>query len=131
ATFLLDRAVDEIIERLDAVLRFFHRAVVLGPASEPLGRSLQTSGKVGNVMRVAVDEEALPFRDESLDLVLSALSLQFVNDLPGTLVQVRRALRPDGLFLAAMLGGDTLNELRAAFAEAEAEMEGGVSPRVA
>ena len=80
---------------------------------------------------VVADEEALPFRDGSLDLVVSALALQFVNDLPGTLVQIRRALKPDGLFLAALLGGDTLTELRQAFAAAEAEIEGGVSPRVA
>ncbi len=63
--------------------------------------------------------------------MVSALALQFVNDLPGTLIQIRRALKPDGLFLAAMIGGDSLAELRAAFAEAEAEIEGGVSPRVA
>jgi SAM-dependent methyltransferase len=63
--------------------------------------------------------------------VVSALALQFVNDLPGTLIQIRRALRPDGLFLAAMIGGDSLAELREAFAQAEAEVEGGVSPRVA
>ena len=62
---------------------------------------------------VAADEEALPFADASLDLVVSALALQSVNDLPGTLVQIRRALKPDGLFLAALLGGDTLTELRA------------------
>ena len=80
---------------------------------------------------VVADEEALPFRDGSLDLVVSALALQFVNDLPGTLIQIRRALKPDGLFLAALLGGDTLTELRQAFAAAEAEIEGGVSPRVA
>jgi SAM-dependent methyltransferase len=81
-------------------------------------------------LSVAADEEALPFRDASLDLVVSALALQFVNDLPGTLVQIRRALRPDGLLLAALAGGDTLNELRHAFAAAEAEIEGGASPRV-
>src|SRR5207237_8311667 len=68
---------------------------------------------------------------ESLDLAVSALAFQFVNDLPGVLAQIRRALRPDGLLLAAMLGGDTLTELRQAFAAAEAECEGGVSPRVA
>ena len=79
----------------------------------------------------AADEEALPFRDGSLDLVVSALALQFVNDLPGTLIQIRRALKPDGLLLAALLGGDTLTELRQAFAAAEAEIEDGVSPRVA
>ena len=77
------------------------------------------------------DEEALPFADASLDLVVSVLALQSVNDLPGTLVQVRRALKPDGYFLAALLGGDTLTELRQSFAAAEADLEGGVSPRVA
>jgi SAM-dependent methyltransferase len=80
---------------------------------------------------VAADEEVLPLADASLDLAVSALALQWVNDLPGTLAQIRRALRPDGLFLAALLGGDTLTELRQSFAAAEAEIEGGVSPRVA
>ena len=111
-------------------------------------RALAASGKVGTIvaadatagrargqtegaLAVAADEEALPFADGSLDLVVSALALQFVNDLPGTLVQIRRALKPDGLFLAALVGGDTLTELRQAFAAAEAEIEDGVSPRVA
>jgi SAM-dependent methyltransferase len=80
---------------------------------------------------VAADEEALPFRDASLDLVVSVLAFQFVNDLPGTLIQIRRALKPDGLLLAALVGGDTLIELRQAFAAAEVEIEDGVSPRVA
>jgi SAM-dependent methyltransferase len=80
---------------------------------------------------VAGDEEALPFRVESLDLVVSALALQFIGDLPGTFAQIRRALKPDGLFLAAFLGGDTLTELRASFAAAEAELTGGASPHVA
>jgi SAM-dependent methyltransferase len=76
------------------------------------------------------DEEALPLKDSSLDLIASALSLHVVNDLPGALVQIRRALRPDGLFIGALLGGDTLIELRHAFAIAESEILGGVSPRV-
>jgi SAM-dependent methyltransferase len=80
---------------------------------------------------LAADEEMLPFGDATLDLVVSALTLQFVNDLPGTLVQIRRALKPDGLFLAALMGGDTLTELRQAFAAAESEVENGISPRVA
>ncbi|HVU40031.1 MAG TPA: methyltransferase domain-containing protein, partial [Xanthobacteraceae bacterium] len=80
---------------------------------------------------VAADEEALPFRDASLDLAVSALALQFVNDLPGALIQIRRALKPDGLFLAALVGGETLTELRQAFAAAESDVEGGASPRVA
>ena len=81
--------------------------------------------------RVSADEEALPFANGSLDLIVSALALQFVNDLPGTLIQVRRALKPDGLLLAALVGGDSLSELREAFAVAESEIEGGLSPRVA
>jgi SAM-dependent methyltransferase len=80
---------------------------------------------------VAADEEMLPFGEATLDLVVSALALQFVNDLPGTLVQICRALKPDGLFLAALMAGDTLTELRQAFAAAEAEIENGISPRVA
>ena len=75
--------------------------------------------------------ETLPLQPQSLDLAVSALAFQFVNDLPGVLAQIRRALRPDGLLLAAMIGGDTLTELRQSFAAAEAECEGGVSPRVA
>jgi SAM-dependent methyltransferase len=81
--------------------------------------------------RVVADEEALPFADNTLDLVVSGLSLQAVNDLPGVLVQIRRALKPDGLFVAALLGGDTLAELRQSFATAESELDGGASPRVA
>ncbi len=77
------------------------------------------------------ESEPLSFQPESLDLVVSALAFQFVNDFPGVLAQIRRALRPDGLLLAAMIGGDTLTELRQSFAAAEAELEGGVSPRVA
>src|SRR5215469_4835143 len=82
-------------------------------------------------LHVVADEEAIPFADGTLDLVVSCLSLQAVNDLPGVLVQVRRALKPDGLFLAALLGGDTLAELRQSFAVAESEHDGGMSPRVA
>jgi len=147
--FLLERAAEDFGERLGAVLRRFDLALDLGTPGEALRRALAASGKVGTIiaadaladraaqndrasaLKVVCDEEALPFRDASLDLVTSALSLQFVNDLPGTLVQIRRALKPDGLFLAALIGGDTLTELRQAFATAEAEIENGVSPRVA
>jgi SAM-dependent methyltransferase len=133
-------------ERLAPVLRRFELAADLGTPTDAVRRVLAASGKVGTIiaadplagastarsgLAVAADEEALPFRDGSLDLVVSALSLQFVNDLPGALVQVRRALKPDGLFLAAFVGGDTLVELRQAFAAAEAEIEEGLSPRVA
>jgi len=142
STFLLERVAEDLSDRLAAVLRQFDRAVDLGTPTEAVGRALAASGKVGAVIRAAdgcygqsvglvADEEALPFRDGSLDLLVSALSLQFVNDLPGALVQIRRALKPDGLFLAALIGGDTLTELRQAFAAAEAEIEDGISPRVA
>ncbi len=134
ATFLIDRVAQELGERLSVVLRQFERAVDLGTPTDAVVQALAASGKVATVMSthsVAIDEEALPFADASLDLVTSGLSLQFVNDLPGTLIQIRRALKPDGLFLAALLGGDSLNELREAFAQAESEVEGGVSPRVA
>jgi len=132
STFLLDRVADDMADRLGAVLRRFDRALDLGTPGDAVRRVLAASGKVERIIgAVAFDEEALPFRDGSLDLVVSALALQFVNDLPGTLVQVRRALKPDGLFLAALAGGDTLTELRQSFAAAEAEIEDGVSPRVA
>lgn len=145
ATFLIDRVAGDLAERLSAVLRTFVLAVDLGTPTDAVCRALAASGKVVTVVaagpdarnlpsgfpRVAADEEVLPFADASLDLVVSALSLQFVNDLPGALIQIRRALKPDGLFLAALAGGDTLTELREAFALAESEIEGGVSPRVA
>ncbi len=81
-------------------------------------------------LRLAADEEALPFGEATFDLVTSLLSLHWVNDLPGALAQIRLALKPDRLFLAAMLGGETLKELRQALAEAEIAVEGGLSPRV-
>jgi SAM-dependent methyltransferase len=89
------------------------------------------AGSDRSFLRVGADEETLPFADGSLDLVTSALTLQFVNDLPGTLIQIRRALKPDGLLLAAVVGGESLAELREAIAAAESEIEGGISPRVA
>ena len=87
--------------------------------------------QVDQRISTSAHSETLPFAAQSLDLAVSALALQFVNDLPGVLAQIRRALKPDGLLLAAMIGGDTLTELRQSFAAAEAECEGGVSPRVA
>ena len=131
ATFLIDRVAGELGERLAVVLRQFERAADLGAPTNAVRRVLTESGKVGTIADVMTDEEALPFAASSLDLVVSALALQFVNDLPGTLIQIRRALKPDGLLLAALVGGDSLTELREAFAQAESEMEGGVSPRVA
>jgi SAM-dependent methyltransferase len=144
ATFLLDRVADDLAERLATVLRRFDLAVDLGTPGEAVRNALARLESVGRIVAadvmpdaargeivVAADAEALPFGDATLDLVVSALALQFVNDLPGVLVQIRRALKPDGLLLAALLGGETLTELRQSFAEAESDIEGGVSPRVA
>jgi SAM-dependent methyltransferase len=146
STFLVERVAEDLFDRVGAVLRRFGCAVDLGTPTDAVRRALAAIGKVDTIvaahvpvagsvagdacLAVAADEEALPFRDASVDLVVSALALQFVNDLPGTLVQIRRALRPDGLLLAALAGGTTLMELRQAFAAAEAEIEDGVSPRV-
>ncbi len=156
STFLIDRVAEDLCDRLAAVLRRFEFALDVGTPTDAVRRVLAASGKVGTIIAadalagtaafrhlsdsrgkgeaqlcIAADEEALPLRDASLDLVVSALALQFVNDLPGALIQIRRALRPDGLFLAALAGGETLTELRQAFAAAEAEIEDGISPRVA
>jgi SAM-dependent methyltransferase len=129
-TFLVDRVAVELAERLSAVVRQFGRAADIGTPGDAVRRAL--GGSVGAIEHVDIDDdEALPLAAGSLDLAVSALALQFVNDLPGVLVQVRRALRPDGLLLAAMIGGETLTELRQSFAQAESEIEGGVSPRVA
>ena len=131
ASFLLDRVAQDMAERLDAVLRAFSDAADLWTPGEAVSNLLRE--RFRSVTRIGVQAsqtERLPFAPESLDLIVSALALQFVNDLPGVLAQVRRALRPDGLLLAATIGGDTLTELRQAFAAAETELEGGVSPRV-
>jgi SAM-dependent methyltransferase len=132
ATFLLDRVAEDIEERLHAVVREFADAADIWTPGEIFRKPSRDRFK--SVTPISLDEtgqEVLPLQPESLDLAVSALAFQFVNDLPGVLTQIRRALRPDGLLLAAMLGGDTLTELRQCFAAAEAECDGGVSPRVA
>jgi len=144
--FLLARVAEDLAERLGAIQRRFPIALNLGAYHGLVGRRLRNLPSVDLVIdaeaaprllaqcdppRVCADEEALPFRDQSVDLVVSGLALQFANDLPGALVQIRRALKPDGLLLAALLGGDTLTELREALLAAEEEIEGGASPRVA
>ena len=132
ATFLLDRVAGDMAERLHAVLRDFKTAADIGTVGDQVRDAL--AGRVGHLARIDlpdIESEPIPLAPESLDLVVSALAFQFVNDLPGVLAQIRRALKPDGLLLAAMIGGDTLTELRQCFAAAEAELESGVSPRVA
>jgi SAM-dependent methyltransferase len=132
ATFLLDRVAEDLAERLHAVLREFKMAADIGTAGDQVRNAV--AGRVDKIARIDLpdrESEPIPLVPESLDLAVSALAFQFVNDLPGVLAQIRRALKPDGLLLAAMIGGDTLTELRQSFAAAEAELEGGVSPRVA
>jgi SAM-dependent methyltransferase len=144
--FLLARVADDIAERLELVRRTFPLAVNIGAHHGLVSQRLRGIAGIScmvNVdhalrllercqgVRVVADEEALPFAAASLDLVVSGLALHLVNDLPGALVQIRRALKPDGLLLAAVLGGATLTELRQAWLAAEAELSGGASPRVA
>ena len=132
-TFLADRVAEDMVERLQVVTRKFIGVADIGSPGAALRAP---SREKFDGARIYVDlpksdDEPLPLEPASLDLAVSSLALQFVNDLPGTLAQIKRALKPDGLFLAAMIGGDTLTELRQSFAAAEAEIEGGVSPRVA
>lgn len=145
--FLFREVADRLADRLDDVRRSFPLALDLGAGDGALGRAL--AGRKGietlaalelapglaarndsGALPAAGDEEALPFADGVFDLIVSNLALHWVNDLPGALIQARRALKPDGFFCAAMLGGETLNELRLALYDAEAEICGGVSPRV-
>ena len=130
-TFLLDRTAEDLGDRLQAVTRNFADVADVWSPGELLRRPV--ADRFASITRLTLDcdSETLPLEPETLDLVVSALAFQFVNDLPGVLAQIRRALRPDGLLLAAMLGGDTLTELRQSFAVAEAELEAGMSPRVA
>jgi NADH dehydrogenase [ubiquinone] 1 alpha subcomplex assembly factor 5 len=148
--FLLREVGERLTERLGDIKRDFHRVLDLGAhdgSLHPLlgdkaGRELVVQADVSPAMarlarantpralHVVADEEALPFAPASFDLAISNLSLHWVNDLPGALVQIRHALKPDGLLLAAMLGGETLFELRQCLMEAELSVEVGLSPRV-
>ena len=145
ADFLHAEIADRLLDRLDLVGREFPAALDLGARGGALARALAQRAGTAQVVaaepsalflaiapppRVAADPEWLPFRDASFDLVASVLALHWTADLPGALLQLRRALKPDGLLLAAMLGGQTLVELRTALFEAELAEEGGVSPRV-
>ncbi len=145
-SFLADRVAEDIAERLSIVQRQFANCADIGAHHGVLARALANLDNVGSVVsvepveelldlcphpRILADEEVLPFAPESLDLVVSGLALQFVNDLPGTFAQIRRALKPDGLFVACMAGGQTLSELRHSWLIAEEEVCGGASARVA
>lgn len=144
--FLLRRVAEDLAERLSIVKREFPLVLNLGAHHGVLTRELAQLPTIGTIIeadsvpaplnapsshRVVADEEALPFAEGALDCIVSGLSLQFVNDLPGAMIQMRRALKGDGLLLAALLGGETLKELREAWLVAEDEVMGGASPRVA
>jgi SAM-dependent methyltransferase len=143
ADFLMQRTVDDLEERLSTVKRQFERAATLFCGTGTADEALRRSGKVSEVVRVEADyglrrrtgefvanPETVPLPPASIDLAVSLLSLHEVNDVPGMLVQIRRALKPDGLFLGALAGSATLFELREALLAAESEIYGGVSPRV-
>jgi SAM-dependent methyltransferase len=146
ADFLLNHAAADLIERLGVIKREFGLILDLGTPSPRLAAELAAHNGAAEVIRIAPseatagpaptlslvgDEENLPFKPSFCDLAVSVLALQHVNDLPGALVQIRRTLKPDGLFLASLLGGQSLGELRTALGTAESEVSGGVSPRVA
>jgi len=126
--FLHREIGERLIERLDLVSRAF--PVVLDLSATKLDLSARPGTVSAMSGGVVSDPEFVPFRDASFDLVASNLMLHWVGDLPGTLVQLRRALKPGGLLLATLFGGQTLIELRTALFEAELAEEGGVSPRV-
>jgi SAM-dependent methyltransferase len=138
--FLADAVADEVSHRMSLVLRDFSVTLVHGPGSGETSRRLASSGRVQSIIpagpsvepgsRLVFDAESIPLAHQSLDCFISLLTLQSVNDLPGALIQARRALKPDGLFLACLFGGSTLGELRAAWIEAESEHTGGVTPRI-
>jgi SAM-dependent methyltransferase len=146
ADFLLARAAQDLGERLSLVKRRFAAAADLGSPGPHGAVVLAASAQVDCVARIAAtqtslgtgrflgavgDLERLPVADGCLDLAVSLLALQTVNDLPGALVQMRRALRGDGLLIVALIGGETLTELRQSLTIAESEVLGGASPRVA
>ncbi|RFC66317.1 methyltransferase domain-containing protein [Fulvimarina endophytica] len=144
ANFLHAYSAEELVDRITVTKRQFDRCALVDDRSDHLSARLRGLSHVRGVVAMAPDasllsgdrlgivaeEEAFPFEAGSLDLVMSNLTLQLTNDTPGTLIQIRRALKPDGLFSAALLGGETLLELRQSLLAAEAELSGGVSPRV-
>lgn len=140
AGFLLDIAAEEMAFRLMAVERRFEQAVELFGGTGAVARAAMVTGKIGATKRVDVagdadiiagDFEDVPLEADSASLVLAPLGLHLVNDLPGSLIRIRRALRPDGLFLAAIPATGTLAELNDVLLETETRLFGGASPRVA
>ncbi|PHZ84269.1 methyltransferase domain-containing protein [Paremcibacter congregatus] len=139
--FLIQEVADRLYDKYLDINRNFNRIVDLGcHGGEMAGRIadknvVQQDLSLGMVqqargLRVQADEEALPYQPGSLDLVLSNLSLHWINDLPGCLYQIKHSLKPDGLFLGSLFGGETLTELRQCLTKAEVNLRGGLSPRV-
>eukprot|EP01018_Ginkgo_biloba_P026556 Gb_17961 [translate_table: standard] len=153
----LDTVTENMLDRLEDCKKNFPSALCLGGSIEPIRRLLHGRGGIEKLIMmdmsydminkcrdmegkvsdakfetfyVVGDEEFLPIKQGSVDLVISCLGLHWVNDLPGAMIQCRMALKPDGLFLAAILGGETLRELRIACTVAQMEREGGISPRI-
>ncbi|GIK48135.1 MAG: methyltransferase domain-containing protein [Hyphomonadaceae bacterium] len=141
AAFLHARVAADLADRLEAIPRRFERALALGGGglfSAELRERPELAGRIGAFIEadvasgdVQLDPERLPFAEGVFDLIVSPLALHWVNDLPGALIQLRRALKPDGLMLASLFGGQTLQELRLSLIEAELELTGGAGPRVA
>jgi len=145
--YLRQRVAGDLESRLADTPRLFENGLELGAAGGALSRSLMASGKVAHMLAAdiapaftgmaearglaarTVDEEYLPFPEASFDLVVAPLTLHWVNDLPGALIQIRRILKPDGLFLGALFAAGTLAELRDVLTEAETELTGGLAPR--
>ncbi len=140
AAFLHARAAEDLAERLEAIPREFPLALSLGGGglfADAVRARPALAARVGRIVeadigagRLEVDLERMPFAEQTFDLIVSPLVLHWANDLPGALIQLRRALKPDGLMLASLLGGDTLTELRQSLIEAESEITGGASLRV-
>ncbi|MEQ8710198.1 MAG: methyltransferase domain-containing protein [Rhodospirillales bacterium] len=147
--FLFRETAERLVDRLEDVKRRFQAVADIGCHGGEVGQVLAGRGfappvvqcdlsprfadrasRAGNAPAIAADEELLPFAAASFDLVLSNLSLHWVNDLPGALIQIRKSLTPDGLFIGSLLGGETLTELRVALQQAELELDGGISPRL-
>ncbi len=143
--FLYQAVGDQLVDRLDTVRKELLVIADLGAGTSTLSKSLRHRRGTQTVINldmspamaqrarglaVVADEDLLPLRPQSLDAVVANLSLHWVNDLPGALAQIRMALKPDGVFLAAVMGGESLHELRTSLMEAETAVRGGVSPRV-
>ena len=140
-SFLKDEIADRMVERLEEINRDFNVVLDLGAHKGVLGKRIKhdllvsadlSQNMVSNCsgLRLVCDDEALPFKEASFDLIVSNLAMHWVNDLPGAMLQANRALKPDGLFLASIFGGETLKELRQSLMLAENEINGGVSPRI-